>query len=164
MPILYLVSGAWGSGKTATVAHLIHLLPTVAVFDWDLIIPGLSAASGKDVHREPSTWPGLRETWKAIVGASLAAGRDVVLFGPPSADEFAVDLGPGVSLRRAYLDCADDVLGERLRGRGATESEIADELAVAASLRASGEHRIAVDNRGADAVALEVAKWVEAKC
>lgn len=163
MPVLYLLGGAWASGKTATVAHLLRLLPKVAVYDWDLIIPGLSAASGKDVRTDPSTWHGLRETWRAIIGASLAADRDVLLCGPPVADEFAGGLGADVTVRRAYLDCPDDVLSDRLRSRGATEAEIEDEVSVAASLRESGGHRIPVDNGSPKAVAAEVAKWVEAQ-
>lgn len=162
MPTLFLLAGAWASGKTETVERLLGLLPTMTVFDWDLIIPGLSAVSGKDVFRDPSTWNGLRDTWKAIVGASLAARRDVLLCGPPTSESL-VDPGEDVSVRRAYLDCPDDVLSDRLSARGATGSEIADELSVAAALRASSDHRIAVDNGGPNAVALEVVKWVEAK-
>ncbi len=160
MPTLYLLTGPWASGKSSIVEHLVRLLPTHAVFDWDLVIPFLSLSSGKDVRTDPSTWNGLRETWRAMVGASLNAGRDVVLCGPPLPDEFLPDLDPPSSVRRAYLDCPNAVLVERLRARGATDAEVADELCEASTLRASSTYRIAVDD-GPEDVAERVAKWVE---
>ncbi len=160
MPTLFLLTGPWASGKTSVADRLGAFLPAVTIFDWDLIIPGLSAASGKDVHVDSSTWPGLQQTWKAIVRASLGQ-RDVLLCCPPLSGEFALDLGAGVTVRHAYLDCPDDVLVERLRERGASEAEIADELSVASSLRESAGQRIAVDNGNPAVVAEEVASWVD---
>ncbi len=161
MPTLHLIIGPWGSGKTSLVVELVPLLPNVAVFDWDLLIPGLSVASGKDVHTDPSTWDGLRETWLSIVGAKLAAKRDVVLCGPLRPEE----IGPmdGATIRCAFLDCPDELLTRRLAARGATRGEIADEVAMSKELRESNLHRFPVDNRQVRSVAIDVSKWVTGK-
>jgi ABC-type cobalamin/Fe3+-siderophores transport system ATPase subunit len=54
--ILHLILGPWASGKSTLVEHLARLLPQHVVFDWDLIIPALSATASKDVFTDPSTW------------------------------------------------------------------------------------------------------------
>ena len=69
--MLYLVVGPWGSGKSSLVPHLTELLPSLVVFDWDIIIPGISTASGKNVFSDPATWDGLIEAWTAILKALL---------------------------------------------------------------------------------------------
>ena len=159
---LFLLTGPWAAGKTSLVPHLARLLPEVVVFDWDVLLPGLSAASGKDAHTDPSTWDGLRAMWAAIAGAVLAGGRSVLLCGPALPDAFA---GTGISrhpVRCAWLDCADDVLAERLRARGIIEAEIADELAFMAALRRSSHTPVPARGRTPEQIAAAVASWVRA--
>jgi predicted ABC-type ATPase len=160
VPTLYLVIGPWGSGKSSTAEYLVPLIPDTVVFDWDLIIPGLSTASGKNVHSDASTWKGLRDTWAAIIAAVLAGQRDVVLCGPAGPEEIVSGPLAGASVRCAYLACSDPLLASRLSARGATAGEIADELAVAASLRMSSYKPVSVDNQGPREVAEEIAAWV----
>ena len=159
---LHLLTGPWASGKTSLVPHLRALLPEVVVFDWDVVLPGLSAAAGKDAHRDASTWDGLRTIWVAIVESVLAGGRDVLLCGPARPEDFAGTGLPARLVRCACLDCADETLAERLRGRGATEAEIADELGTMAALRESGYERLRADDRSPYDLAAEVAAWIRA--
>ncbi len=159
---LHLVTGPWGAGKTSLVPHLVRLLPDCVVFDWDSIIPGVSAAAGKNVNTDPSTWEGLRATWAAVVGAVLAGGHDVVLCGPATPDDFQGSLST-TRLRCAYLDCPNDALAHRLRARGETDASVADELAYAASLRRSSHARIPVGSQTPREDAEAVAQWLQSE-
>lgn len=160
-PSLHLLTGAWGSGKSSIIPHLVGLLPDCVVFDWDLIIPGLSLTAGKDVHTDPSTWDGLCQTWVAIVDALLVAGRDVLLCGPATPDKFARDGHiVAANVRCAYLDCPDQTLIERLRARGASEAAIVEELATSSRLRCSNWDSIPVGGADPGDVAGRVALWV----
>lgn len=159
---LHLLTGAWGSGKTSLIPHLVPLLPDAVVFDWDVLLPGLSAAAGKDAHRDPSTWQGLRAMWIAIVGAVLAGGRDVVLCGPATPDDLVESGIAAHPIRCAFLDVPDDGLRARLRARGEREEDVFDELASMAALRASTCTPLTVGGRDARQVAELVAVWVRA--
>lgn len=158
---LHLLTGAWGSGKSSIIPHLVGLLPECVVFDWDLIIPALSLTAGKDVYTDTSTWDGLCQTWVAIVEALLVAGHDVLLCGPANPDEFTRG-GHVVAadVRCAYLDCPDRTLIERLRVRGASEAAIRQELATSSRLRSSNWDSIPAEGADPGDVARRVALWV----
>lgn len=158
---LHLLTGPWGAGKSTLVPHLARLLPEVVVFDWDALLPGLSAATGRDARTDASTWDGLREMWIAVVRAVLAGGHDVLLCGPARPDVFSRGTFDG-PVRCAYLDCPDEVLADRLRSRGAREQDIADEVADMAALRASGYHPLPAGGRTPQQLAAAVAAWVRA--
>src|SRR5438105_2169475 len=86
---LFLVTGPWASGKSTLIPYLRHALPEVVVFDWDVVLPGLSAAAGKDARTDPSTWSGLGTIWTAIVRSVLDSSRDVLLSGPVRPEGFS---------------------------------------------------------------------------
>ncbi|HEX6368146.1 MAG TPA: AAA family ATPase [Longimicrobium sp.] len=160
MATLHLLTGAWGSGKTTLIPHLVPALPDAVVFDWDALLPGLSAAAGTDAHRDPSTWDGLRAMWIAVVGAVLAGGRDVVLCGPATPEDFAEGGIARASIRWACLDLPDEVLAARLRARGEREEDVADELEAMAALRASACTTLPAGGLDPRQVAAVVAAWV----
>src|SRR5437763_3452388 len=99
---LFLLTGPWASGKSTLVPHLRRALPEVVVFDWDVILPGLSAASGKDARMDASTWGGLRAIWTAIVRSVLDSGRDVLLSGPVHPEHLSGSIIPADRIRCAY--------------------------------------------------------------
>lgn len=160
MPTLHVIVGAWASGKTTLVEQISSLGGGLVVFDWDLLIPGLSLAAATDVHSDPATWDGLRQTWRDVIAAVLASGLDVVLVGPLQPDELAISQGPGIEVRGAYLDCPDKLLQSRLRARGATDAEIADEVEAARRLRKSDLDRIRVGERMPAEVTEVVVAWL----
>ena len=129
------------------------------MFDWDLIIPGITEAAGKNVYTDPSTWDGLKTTWLAIIEAVLVGGRDVVLCGPATPADLGGRLS-GVRVGCAYLDCSDSLLEQRLRARGESEDAITDELAYAERLRHSGYVAIRVDDRSPREVAKSFTGWL----
>lgn len=63
MATLVLLTGPWSAGKTTVARQLARLAHGHVVFDWDLAIPGIAEAAGKDVHTDPSIWEGLKTTW-----------------------------------------------------------------------------------------------------
>jgi len=159
MPTLYLIAGPWGAGKTSAALPLAQLLPECVVFDWDALIPGISEAAGKNAHTDPATWEGLRTTWLAVIRAVLAGGRSVVLFGPATPRDFENSLN-GVRVECAYLECPPPVLEQRLKERGETAADIADELAYAAELRGSSYIPIPTEARTPLEVAQAITQWV----
>lgn len=134
-------------------------MPEHVVFDWDLIITGLSLVSQKDVFTDPSTWPGLHATWFAIIGSVLDGGHDVVLCCSVRPDEVPADVVPPTHIRAAYIDCPDDELSARLAARGEPAEHIDDELAEAAALRHSTYFRLD-GSQDPDALADGAVAWV----
>ena len=164
MATLHLLTGPWASGKSALVPHLARLLPDVVVFDWDVLLPGLTAASGKDAHTDASTWEGLRAMWASVAGSVLAGGRDVLLCGPALPEDLATAGVGAHPVRCAYLDCTDEVLAARLRARGVAEAKIADELAFMAALRRSEHAPVPAGDQTPRQLAELVVAWVSAPC
>ena len=158
---LHLLTGPCASGKSTLVPHLARLLPDVVVFDWDVLLPGLSAAADKDAHTDRSTWFGLHLMWLAIVESVLTGGRDVLLCGPLRAEEITHRGPVAYPIRCAYLDCGDEVLRERLRARGVTEPEVDEELSALAALRPSPCEAIPASGFPEQSAAT-VAAWVRA--
>ena len=159
---IHFVAGTWASGKS-TLSHLLPAhLPGHVIFDWDLIIPGISMACQTDLRTDAAAWPGLYATWAAILRTVAGCGRDVVLLGPATPDDFArYDLGDAV-LRCAYLDWPDQTIAERLRIRGVTPVEIDEEVRSAQELRSSPYVRIDLAGCAFDEMTERVARWVRA--
>lgn len=162
---LFCIAGPWASGKSTLALLLSGALPECAVFDFDLLIPAISMAAGKDAFREPSTWPGLHECWLVIAAALTGAGHSMVLCASWEPDDIA-DLPSRSRLSDvvwAVLDCDDAVLTARLRARdGVTDEEVADELATIRRMRALGVPTFRGDLVPAT-LASEVAGWVRSE-
>ena len=157
---LYLLTGPWASGKTTVIPPLRRLLPEVVIFDWDVLLPGLSLAVGADASREPSTWAGLHEMWVAVLASVLASDRDVLLCGPATPPDLRDGRLARYPICCAYLDCRDDVLAERLQARGVAEHEAADEIEFLTQLRNSGYRATSVHERTPHRIAEDIAAWV----
>ena len=157
--LLYLILGPWASGKSTLVVRLTELLPGHVVFDWDLIIPGLSLTAGRDVFTDSSTWKGLTATWFAIIGAVVRGGHDVVLCCSVEPGEIPPQVISQERIRVAFLDCPDDVLHKRLSARGESVENIRDEIVESAKLRRSPYFRLD-GTQDPDALARYAAAWV----
>jgi uridine phosphorylase len=126
--MIFFVTGASGSGKTACMPDLARLLPSAEVRDFDSL--GVPPNADK-VWRQQSTEEWLRR------GMELARdGRDLVVCGTAVLGEIlacpsAPEAGP---IAACLLDCGDVLRVERLRERG-THGCTQDMLSWAAWLR-----------------------------
>jgi len=126
--MIFFVTGASGSGKTACMPDLARLLPSAEVSDFDSL--GVPPNADK-VWRQQST-----EAWLRRGVALACEGRDLVVCGTTVLGEIlacpsAPDAGP---LAACLLDCADVLRVARLRERG-THGCTQDMLSWAAWLR-----------------------------
>lgn len=110
--MLYLVTGASGSGKTACLDILREGNPQVVWYDFDDV--GVPAGADK-VWRQQTT-----EYWLQRAIQNQAAGRDTCINGNIILGEvLACPSAPEINrLAGCLLDCADVVRIDRLRARG----------------------------------------------
>jgi len=111
--MIFLVTGASGSGKTACMPELARLLPEVALHDFDSV--GVPPGAEK-VWRQRTT-----EEWLRRGIEHAREGRDLVVcgqavYGEALACPAAEEAGP---IAGCLLDCADVLRIDRLRARGA---------------------------------------------
>lgn len=133
------------------------------VFDWDLIIPGLSMTAQTDVHTNASTWPGLKATWAAITSGVVACERDVVLLGPFSPDALASSHFGNAHVRHACLHWPDEIIADRLRARNVSDEEIGEELRSAKEFRSSASDQIDLADCDVQQMADRVAEWIHGR-
>jgi hypothetical protein len=157
---IHFVAGTWASGKSTLAGQLPARIPACVVFDWDLLIPGLSIATQTDVRTDPTTWPELKAIWISIIRRVAASGRDVILLGPLTSDDFSsADLG-GAPYRCACLNWPDDIIADRLGARGTPRSEILEELRSAKELRSSTHYQIELAGCTLKQMIDRVATWI----
>jgi broad-specificity NMP kinase len=126
--VLTYVLGAPGSGKTTVSPLLQQCLPNHIVVDWDAFMKAASALAGREVRRNPDTWPSYRSLVRAIVESIRS--HPTVLLGvctPDELDDWPIDVF-------VLLDCSDDQRQERLRRL--SPDELADAIADARQYRA----------------------------
>jgi ribosomal protein S27AE len=155
---LFVVTGASGTGKSTITGPLRSLLPGCPVFETDVILH--VAALGLD------TW---RNTWLQLSHAAALGGQATVLTGSLTPDQLErlparKLIGP---IHFALLDCADDVLADRLRARPAwrgtsSTAKIIEHQRFAAWLRSRITPSFDTGTASAAEVAEDVAAWVQA--
>jgi hypothetical protein len=110
--MVFFVTGASGSGKTACLPNLRELLPDIIMYDFDEI----GVPDGADTAWRQNT----TEVWLQKMHEHQASGRDVIICGGavfgeilacPTANE--ID-----QIRVCLLDCHDVVRIDRIRSRG----------------------------------------------
>jgi ribosomal protein S27AE/predicted kinase len=155
---LFVVTGASGTGKSTITGPLRTLLPRCLVAETDVILH--VAALGWD------TW---RNTWLQLAHAAALGGQTTVLTGSLTADQLErlparKLIGP---IHFALLDCPDDVLADRLRGRPAwrgtsSPAKITEHQRFAAWLRARVTPSFDTSSASTAEVADRIAAWVTA--
>lgn len=129
------VTGAFGTGKTTIRPLLAELLPEMAVTEIDQLIDVGGELVGHDLHTYEPAWPAFGELWTTVIDMMGAPHRPVVFLThslPHELRSLAHRIG---DLDWIVLDCPDDVLTRRLRGRGESAETIDDALRDAANMR-----------------------------
>jgi hypothetical protein len=133
--VLYVVAGAPGAGKTATVGPLRQVLGGVVVLDMDEFLEPAGVLAGADLHEAAEHWPAYGELCQRLVGAVLDSGVDCLLLTPLEPAE----VGPRFARARwAVLDCPDELRRQRLARRPMDRAGIEDAVRDAARLRTLG--------------------------
>lgn len=160
--MLFLVSGAPGSGKTTIVPELAAQADGVAILDMDdLLEDGHHLGIPIATPDAAPIWPAYNRLWLRLTRAVGRSGIPVVLFCPllPREAE-AAGLDGTDDARWGLLDCADAERERRLRGRGWNDSEVAGAIEDAEQARRVISTRFATDLATPSETAAEVLQWV----
>lgn len=147
--------GAPGSGKSSVTRLLRPLLPTHAVVDWDDFMMPATALAGRDIRRNPDTWPAYRQLVRAVLGTMDQL--PVVLLGVAAPGELRD--WPIVSW--VLLDCSDQERQRRLSQDG-RDGDLDDAIRDAREYRTLGLPAIDTTARTPREVATELAQLVTA--
>jgi broad-specificity NMP kinase len=152
--VLTYVLGAPGSGKSTVAPLLRRVLSGHVVLDWDAYMRAASELAGRDIRRDPTTWPIYRRLMRAIVDTILPL--PLIVLGVCTPDE----LGGWPIDSWIVLDCADEERERRLANNG-DATDVEDALADAARYRALGLQVIDTTDRTPQSVADALARTIQ---
>jgi hypothetical protein len=161
--ILYIVTGAPGSGKTTALAALLqHPNPYVA-FDIDWLTIAASHLARSDIIFDPTTWPAYNALWLQILEAMYRNGKVPIFFSPFDMNDVA-EAGQATWYQRIewlLLDCDDATRQRRLSARAEWSGEmIREALSDARALREHISERIDTGTHTPHEVAEAILRWV----
>lgn len=156
-----LVTGAPGSGKTATVEALLKQRNGFLVFDMDWLLGAASQLAEKSVQFDPSTWQPYGELWFEFLLMICKNAQTPILFGPIDEKGIPQFVAEGVKLEWLLLDCADEVRIKRLKRRNWSEKKIEEALLDAAELRREIVLSSDTGLKSLDDVVNEIKVWAE---
>jgi hypothetical protein len=162
--ILYIVTGAPGSGKTTALAALLRRTNPYLAFDIDWLTIAASELAQSDIIFDRATWPAYNALWLEILQAVYRNGKVAIFFAPFDIGDVA-RLGQSAwydHIAWLLLDCDDVTRQTRLSARSGWSTEmIAEALNDAQALRAHISDRIDTAVHTPDEVAEAILGWVE---
>ena len=162
--IVYVVTGAPGSGKTTAVQAFIALKSEYLAFDIDWLIESASALAQRDIRTDGTTWPAYGRVWFDVLRSVHANGRRSLFFTPNTPEDLETlgILDGSIELRWILLDCPDLVRQERLEQRtGWDDARIKEALEDAAELRELIDDALDTSILNPSAVANHLLNWVK---
>jgi hypothetical protein len=162
--ILYIVTGAPGSGKTTTLAALLRCPNPYLAFDIDWLTIAASHLARSDIIFDRTTWPAYNALWLEILQAVYRNGKVAIFFAPFDMSDVA-QVGQASWYQRIewlLLDCDDVTRQTRLSARSGWGNEmITEALSDAHVLREHVPEHIDTGSRTPDEVAEAILRWVE---
>ena len=163
-PILYIVTGAPGSGKTTALAALLQRPNPYLAFDIDWLTITASHLARTDIIFDRTTWPAYNALWLEILHAVYRNGKVAIFFSPFDTND--VDqTGQAIwyqHIEWLLLDCDDVTRQTRLSARSEWSDEmITEALSDAHALRKHILERIDTGTHTPDEVAEAILRWVE---
>ena len=161
--ILYIVTGAPGSGKTTTLAALLRRPNPYLAFDIDWLTIAASDLARSDVIFDRTIWPAYNALWLEILEAVHRNGKVAIFFSPFDTTDVAQASHATWYQRIEWLllDCDDVTRQSRLSARPEWSDEmITEALSDAQALREHLSGHIDTAIHTPDEVAEAILRWV----
>jgi hypothetical protein len=163
-PILYIVTGAPGSGKTTALAALLQRPNPYLAFDIDWLTITASHLARTDIIFDRTTWPAYNALWLEILHAVYRNGKVAIFFSPFDTNDVE-QTGQAIwyqHIEWLLLDCDDVTRQMRLSARSEWSDEmITEALSDAHALRKHILERLDTGTHTPDEVAEAILRWVE---
>ncbi len=162
--LVYIVTGAPGSGKSTALQALMCRSSRYIAFDMDWLLAPASALAGRDIRTDASAWPPYNALWLDVLYAVHNNGRVAVLFAPVNEADFPTKELPALcgGIEWLLLDCPDAVRRVRLAARpGWTDAMMEEVEEDARVLRETIPRRINTEDHAPDVVADLILEWLD---
>jgi chloramphenicol 3-O-phosphotransferase len=163
-PIIYIVTGAPGSGKTTALEALLQRASPYLAFDIDWLVIPASQLARSDIFSDQTTWPAYNALWFEFLCSVHKNGKISIFFSPIDRHDIVRYGQPAWCERIEWLllDCDNETRQTRLSGRsGRTISMMTEALQDAQALREQVTERIDTGTHTPDEVATAILSWVE---
>ena len=162
--LLYIVTGAPGSGKSTTLTAFLELHSNYIAFDIDWLAEAASDLAEKDIYSNPSTWKPYGVLWFVVLHAVYKNGQTPVFFTPNDPQDMQQYGQPAwcSGIKWLLLDCDDQNRRERLVQRpNWTEAMIDEAIADARALRQSVHRQVDTGLLSPKETAIKILDWLE---
>jgi len=162
--LLFIVTGAPGSGKSTTLNAFLELHSNYIAFDIDWLAEAASNLGDKDIYSNPSTWKPYGLLWFEVLHAVYKNGQTPVFFTPNDPLDMQRYGQPAwcSGIQWLLLDCDDQTRRERLGQRpNWTEAMIAEAIADAHTLRQSVHQQVDTGLLSPKETAIKILDWLE---
>ncbi|MGI8855573.1 MAG: hypothetical protein ACR2JW_07475 [Thermomicrobiales bacterium] len=161
---LYIVTGAPGAGKSATLDAFLALQTAYVGFDIDWLASTASDLAGTSIILDQTTWRPYRALWFEVLHAIMRNGSVPVLFASIDREDIA---GVGSlawcgGIDWLLLDCDDHIRRERLtRREGWTAAMVEDAILDAMALRSAFSTTVDTGRHLPRSIAARVVAWLD---
>lgn len=164
--VVYIVTGATGSGKTTAADYFLRLTNADYVaFDIEWLSDSASNLAQRNIFFDESAWKHYGELWFEVLHSICKNGKIPVLFAPINPSDIEKNGRPTwcTGVEWFLLDCDDETRRQRIvNGRNWSSDQIEETLAEARWLRQQHIRRnVDTGKLSPTQVASEILAWLE---